>query len=192
MRSRGARRYSLALGLALAGLLTSQWATAQARQGLILLNADTDQPIAGYDPLPSGAVLNLATLPTRNLSIRANINPATVGSVTFGYDGNASYQQASTAPYALAGTNGACDYRPWTPAGGRHTLTATPFAATGVTPFPLGAFVGRPNGSDATAQLDTRYDQFAALMGTAPIYMNAFINHAKSIANWPSDVDWTA
>ncbi|MEJ7664759.1 MAG: hypothetical protein WKG07_37240 [Hymenobacter sp.] len=41
--------------------------SGQAVASLTLINADTDLPIAGYDPLPSGATLNLVTLPTKNL-----------------------------------------------------------------------------------------------------------------------------
>ncbi|MCB2378412.1 PQQ-dependent sugar dehydrogenase [Hymenobacter sp. BT635] len=105
----------------------------QSVTSFTLLDADTDQPIAGYDPLPAGAVLNLATLPSRNLSIRANTNPATVGSVRFAYDGNANFRTENTPPYALAGDNGPTDYLPWTPTVGSHTLTATPYTATAAT-----------------------------------------------------------
>jgi glucose/arabinose dehydrogenase len=111
-------------------------APAQAVTSLTLFNADTDLPIAGYDPLPNGATLNLATLPTRNLNIRANTNPATVGSVRFGYDGNANYRVESSLPYALAGDNGLTpsgtpNFNAWTPTVGSHTLTATPYTQSG-------------------------------------------------------------
>ncbi|MCB2380503.1 lamin tail domain-containing protein, partial [Hymenobacter sp. BT635] len=49
-----------------------------------LINADTEQDLL---TLSAGAVLNLATLPTRNLNIRANTSPATVGSVVFALSG---------------------------------------------------------------------------------------------------------
>ncbi|UOG73407.1 PQQ-dependent sugar dehydrogenase [Hymenobacter tibetensis] len=110
-------------------------ASAQAVTSLTLINADTDQPIAGYDPLPDGATLNLAILPTRNLNIRANTNPATVGSVRFAYDGNADYKVETLAPYAIAGDNGLVNgnpnYNAWTPAVGNHTLTVTPYTQGG-------------------------------------------------------------
>jgi hypothetical protein len=93
-----------------------------------LINADTDQPIAGFDPIASGANINLATLPTQNLNIRANTSPSSVGSVRFGYDGNANYQTDNTAPYALGGDTGG-NYAAWTPTVATHTLTATPYAA---------------------------------------------------------------
>jgi hypothetical protein len=107
---------------------------------LTLLNADTNQPVAGFDPIPNGATLNLATLPTRNLNIRANTSPATVGSVRFGLDGNPSFRTENLAPYALAGDNMAGDYYAWTPANGSHTLTVTAYtgsSATGTAGAPL-------------------------------------------------------
>ncbi|UOQ74385.1 PQQ-dependent sugar dehydrogenase [Hymenobacter cellulosilyticus] len=110
-------------------------ASAQAVTSLTLINADTDQPLAGYDPLPDGATLNLATLPTRNLNIRANTNPATVGSVRFTYDGDTNYKVETLAPYAIAGDNGFINggpnYNAWTPAVGSHTLTVTPYTQGG-------------------------------------------------------------
>ena len=110
--------------------------SGQAVTSLTLFNADTDLPIAGYDPLPAGAVLNLATLPTKNLNIRANTNPATVGSVRFTYDGNANYHLEGLAPYAIGGDNGLTasgtpNYNAWTPAVGSHTLVVTPYTKGG-------------------------------------------------------------
>jgi hypothetical protein len=105
---------------------------AQAVTSLTLLNADTDQPIAGYDPMPSGATLNLATLPTTNLNIRANTSPITVGSVRFALDGNSNYRTETAPPYALAGDTSA-DYWKWTPSVGNHTLKVTPYAGAGGT-----------------------------------------------------------
>lgn len=92
-----------------------------------LINADTDQAISGYDALQGGSVtLNLATLPTRNLNLRANTSPATVGSVRFGLNGNPSHLIESTAPYALFGdSNG--NYGPWTLGSGTHSVSATPY-----------------------------------------------------------------
>lgn len=104
----------------------------QAVTGLTLIDADTDQPVAGFDPMASGAVLNLGTLPTRNLNLRANTSPATVGSVVFGYDGNAAYHTENGAPYALAG-DAAGNYNPWTPTVGSHSAGATPYSSTGGT-----------------------------------------------------------
>lgn len=97
-----------------------------------LINADNNQPISGYNPMPAGATLNLRTLPTRRLNLRANTSPPVVGSVRFGYDADADYRVESGAPYALASNAGA-DYHAWTPSLGSHTVRATPFTGTGAT-----------------------------------------------------------
>ena len=88
------------------------------------MNADTDKEIK---VLTAGETLNLATLPTRNLNIRANTNPSLVGSVVMQLSGRQSRTQTETgAPYALfADTNG--DYRNWTPSTGIYSLTVTPY-----------------------------------------------------------------
>lgn len=116
-----------------------QAAASQAVASLTLINADTDQPIAGYTALASGTVLDLAALPTRNLNVRANTSPATVGSVRFALDANTNYRTENTAPFALAADHNG-DYYAWTPAVGSHTLKATPYTggnATGTAGAPL-------------------------------------------------------
>lgn len=102
--------------------LTSGGGGGPAVTSLTLVNADTDTDIG---PMPS--TLNLATLPTRNLNVRANTSGA---SVRFGYDANASYRTESSAPFALEGDT-AGNYNPWTPSTGAHTITATAFSGTG-------------------------------------------------------------
>jgi len=97
---------------------------------LTLINADNDQPIAAYDPMQTGITLNLRTLPTRNLNIRANTNPASVGRVRFDYDGNDNYRTDYQPPYAFAGDAGGTNYYPWTPTLGSHTVRAIPYDAT--------------------------------------------------------------
>jgi hypothetical protein len=104
-------------------------ASGQEVVSFTLIDADRDVPVAGYDPLPSGATLDLAKLPTRRLTIRANTRPAVVGSVRFGYDATTNYRTDGYAPYSLAGeSGGGSDYQPWTKLSlGDHTLTATPY-----------------------------------------------------------------
>ncbi len=99
---------------------------------LSLMNADTNKPIPGYDPLPNNAKLDLASLPTRNLNIRANTDPSTVGSVQFGLDGNSNYTTETQAPYSLAGDSSG-NYTAWTPSVGSHSVTATPYSGAGAT-----------------------------------------------------------
>ena len=99
--------------------------------GYTLINADTDLPIMALTP---GAVLDLATLPTRHLNIRANTSPTPVGSVRMVLSGTtARTQTESVVPYALFGDNGFGDYSPWVPALGSYTLTGRPYTGGGGT-----------------------------------------------------------
>lgn len=94
-----------------------------------LIDADAGRPVAGFDPIREGAVINLSRLPTRRLNIRANTSPAKVGSVRFGLDRNPGYRVEnglSGTLYSLAGDmNGI--FNAWTPSPGPHTVTATPY-----------------------------------------------------------------
>jgi N-acetylneuraminic acid mutarotase len=93
-----------------------------------LINAATDVDIR---TLKNGDTLNFNTLPTKLLNIRANTNPAKVGSVIMNLTGTQNVNRTeSGAPYALAGDiNG--NYSNWTPLVGAYTLTATPYSASG-------------------------------------------------------------
>jgi hypothetical protein len=95
-----------------------------------LMNADNGQVL--LEPLGEGALINLGTLPTRNLNVRANPATSGIGSVVFGFDGNPSYRIETNAPYALAGDT-AGTYTAWTPAVGAHSLSATPYSLAGGT-----------------------------------------------------------
>nr|WP_262918534.1 T9SS type A sorting domain-containing protein [Telluribacter sp. SYSU D00476] len=104
--------------------------TTQQVVSFTLMNADTEQPIRDIAP---NDVLDLATLPTRNLNIRANTNPSRVGSVKFIMSGKLSRTQTETGfPYALFGDNGG-NYNAWTPAVGSYSLTCTPYTGSGAT-----------------------------------------------------------
>ena len=92
-----------------------------------LINANTNNPIAGFDPIPEGAIINRYELPTKNVNIRANTNPGKVGSVMFSYSGRQNYRTENLAPYALASDNNG-NYNAWTPGKGSHSVKATPFA----------------------------------------------------------------
>ncbi|MGV3556543.1 NHL domain-containing protein [Larkinella arboricola] len=102
-----------------------------------LINADTDQEIK---QLINGDVLNLASFPTKNLNIRANTQPATVGSVKMVLSGPQSRTQIDNGiPYALLGDKNG-DYNAWTPSVGSYSLTGTTYTGsggTGVTGTPL-------------------------------------------------------
>lgn len=119
---------------------------AQRVDNFVLYNADTDQPVAGYDPMPANATINFAAIGTKNLSIRAKTSPSPVGSVRFDYDGDVGYHVDNTAPYCIAGSSGGVCH-PWTPALGNHTLKATPFTASGA-----GGTAGTPRSIAFTVQ----------------------------------------
>ncbi len=103
-------------------------APGQAVTSFSLINADTDQVIR---PLADGDTVDYQALGTSNISVRANTNPATVGSVSFTLDGS-PYRIENHAPYSLAGevwrSGPTSEYDPITPplAAGSHTVQATP------------------------------------------------------------------
>jgi hypothetical protein len=89
-----------------------------------LMNASNNQEIR---TLVSGETINLATLPTRELNIRANTNQVSVGSVEFTLTGAMSrYVTETGAPYSLYGDNNGTFY-PWTPAIGNYTLVGSAY-----------------------------------------------------------------
>jgi hypothetical protein len=92
-----------------------------------LIDADTDQPLPGFDPFENGTQLNMTAQFTSNLNIRANTEPPEVGSIQFNLD-NTTIRIENSPPYSLAGdTPQGEEYHPWTPSLGWHKLTVTPF-----------------------------------------------------------------
>ena len=85
-----------------------------------LINADTNQVIS---QLSNGSVVDMRTLPTRNLNIQA-VTSNSVGSVVMNLNGGVRTE--NNAPYAIAGDDYG-DYVGWTPAQGAYTLSATPY-----------------------------------------------------------------
>src|SRR5262245_5186193 len=103
---------------------------AQAVASFTLVNAANGTSL--IDPIQNGATIDLAQLTTQSFSIRANTNPATVGSVQFGLDSNPNLRTENAAPYAMLGNNGNV-YTPWNASLGSHTVTATPFSGSNLT-----------------------------------------------------------
>ena len=63
------------------------------------------------------------------------------------------------------------------------------------TPFPLGAYFGNPNGSDATAnaQWESTYNQFVSLMGARPVrYDNYIDSTSTNPSDWIASAQWSA
>ncbi|MFC4455840.1 hypothetical protein [Deinococcus sonorensis] len=100
---------------------------------LTLMDADTDRPVAGFDPIPAGATLRLSALP-RHLNLRANTSGA-VRSVSFVLD-RTTFKPENDPPFALCsdtrfknGQKGdylTCGANIFTP--GDHTLRTTPYS----------------------------------------------------------------
>ena len=105
---------------------TSTSSTTSTSQGtsFTLVNADTDKDI---QTLTSGATINLAALPTKNLNIRYNPGSGT-SSVVFTLSGAQSRRQTESGlPYALFGDRSG-NYNACIPALGSYTLKATPYS----------------------------------------------------------------
>jgi hypothetical protein len=82
--------------------------------------------------------LDFSMLPIQNLSVRANTEPSSTGSVVFDFDGVTHIE--NILPYAIAGDFPQGDYTPWTPEAGSHSLVMTPYSgpvATGQPGAPL-------------------------------------------------------
>jgi hypothetical protein len=96
-----------------------------------LINADTDTVIPKYEALYNGQRISLGKLPTKNLNIRVNTEPTTVGSVVFKVNGAVTSSE-NTAPYSAYGNTGT-NYNVHTFATGTYTLLAIPYAGSDLT-----------------------------------------------------------
>ena len=118
----------LTAGLAVSG---------QTIDGVRLIDADTDLPVPGFDPLSSGAVIDLAATGT-NLSIEALTTPATdFGSVRLDLAGATTIANTieNLPPWALGGDSSG-DFQPITFNLGAHTLNVTAHTADGAAGVP--------------------------------------------------------
>lgn len=139
-----ATAYSDSNGTGTAGTPLSLTFQVEYEANFSLIDADTDEVVAGFDPIPEGAILPLSSLPA-NLSIRANPVPAQVGSVRLRLRGPSNKnQQENVAPYSLFSDQDG-DYAPWDPTPplpGDYSLDAFPFSepnggGTALAPFSL-------------------------------------------------------
>ena len=62
------------------------------------------------------------------------------------------------------------------------------------TPFPLGAYLGNPDDSNAANQAlyVSNLSTFSSLMGAAPAFHSAFINQGDPISHWAGQSQWAA
>ncbi len=96
---------------------------------LALIDVDDPQrkALAGFERLEDGAVIDLGVLGSRGFNLQAQTDPEQVGSVRFALDGNDDFHTEILAPYTVVAGNYDGTQRPWNPAPGRHTITATPY-----------------------------------------------------------------
>ncbi|MEZ4622168.1 MAG: hypothetical protein R2867_42595 [Caldilineaceae bacterium] len=95
----------------------------------MLVDAETDQDIG---PLTDGTVLDLAALPIAGFNIRADTDPAVVGSLRFDLNQVPYFRIEHLPPYAVLG-DARGDYMPWHPTPQIYTLTAIPYSQPMVT-----------------------------------------------------------
>ncbi|WP_224484392.1 PKD domain-containing protein [Robertkochia aurantiaca] len=95
---------------------------------LTLVDADSDTDIL---VLQDGQVLDVAVYGGKNLNVRANTSPETVGSVVFQLTGSLNQTKTeSKAPYALFGDSGG-NYKGELFPEGSYSLTAIPYSSSG-------------------------------------------------------------
>jgi len=88
-------------------------------QSFTLINANTELPVPGFDPIPNNSIIN-RNVTGSNLNIRANTAPTGIGCIKFELDG-VSGRIENTAPYAMTGDNNE-NYNSWTPPPGAYRL----------------------------------------------------------------------
>ncbi len=103
-------------------------------ESLTLIDSRIGIPIPGFDPIPNGATLDLATMPP--VTMWANVTDGTA-SVEFQVNGTRR-QVENAAPFSIAGDYGG-DYFEWTPPMGAVTIE--------VLAYPGASLAGRPGAS---------------------------------------------
>lgn len=98
-----------------------------------LHNAQTGKPIAGFDPIVEGAVINLAEV-GKELRVVANFKKdEQIGSVKFGYNKSRNFQLEEAAPYAIGldytvVSEDQSVYESWAPVLGNNEVSAVVYA----------------------------------------------------------------
>ena len=66
--------------------------------------------------------------------------------------------------------------------------------ASSSTPFPLGAYFGGPDSSDASdeANFEQAYNSFTAAEGAAPSFLDTYIQQSLPISEWDTNSGWAA
>ncbi len=115
-------------------LLGLQETNGGAIVSFTLIDAVNNTPIAEYDPIAEGVIINLNKLPTDKLNVRANYN-GDVQSVVFILNGRKQRDAEDFPPFAMAGDGKVergvqvkrGEYNEWTPRPGKYTLVAVPY-----------------------------------------------------------------
>jgi hypothetical protein len=101
--------------------------TGDAVTDFVLIDANSDVPVADHNPIADGATIDLALTGT-DLNITALTDPYPVGSVAFELSGPVNLTRTENAPpYALFGDTGG-DFAAGNLPVGSYTLTATPYS----------------------------------------------------------------
>ncbi|MBA3701137.1 MAG: hypothetical protein H0W78_19995 [Planctomycetes bacterium] len=90
---------------------------------VVLINADTDQPIPGYESLPQDVTIRLSQLPTRRINFEFRAPPE-IKSMIFTIPGCSLRKDGveKGRPFSLSNTGP--DFKPWTPSTNKtYTLT---------------------------------------------------------------------
>ena len=69
-------------------------------------------------------------------------------------------------------------------------MTTTSFSD----PFPLGAYLGNPDNSDAAneATFENYFSSFTSLTGISPQFLDVFVDQSQPISQWVGNSDWNA
>lgn len=95
---------------------------------LSLFDARNNTVIAN---IVDGGTIDVSSVGTSCLNVKANTYPSTVGSVKFAYDGNSSYRTENDAPYFLGSNNDYDKPNCMSIPLGTHSITATPYSGSG-------------------------------------------------------------
>jgi hypothetical protein len=73
-------------------------------------------------------------------------------------------------------------------------LLSLDVAARAATPFPLGVYVGNPDGTTPAyeALFEKNFASFALAMGATPKLITTYVDYRQQVASWPSNAAWQA
>ncbi len=74
------------------------------------------------------------------------------------------------------------------------TAAALSPAAAASLPYPVGAYFGNPNGSDASqeATFEANYTSYVSAMQSKPTLITTYVDYTQPVTSWPSNASWQA